>query len=77
MAKHEYELPDDDAVKERMAEAERSKAHLLAPVAKLGDRLTEEKLAAAEHNAAVLEEHAQVEQARAERARRGRGEAEG
>ncbi len=62
---------DDDAVKERMAEAERSKAHLLAPVAKLGDRLTEEKLAAAEHNAAVLEEHAQVEQARAERARRG------
>lgn len=60
---------DDAAVKERMAAAERSKAHLLAPLVKLGDRLTESKLADAEHNAAVLDGHQQERHSRAAEAR--------
>ena len=61
---------DEAAVKERMAEAERSKAHLLAPVVKLGDRLTEQRLADTEHNNRVLQDYNAGEQAAADEARK-------
>ncbi len=48
---------DDAAVKERMAEAQRSKHRLLTPLVKLGDRLTEQRVADAEHNNAVILAH--------------------
>lgn len=62
---------DIEGLHRQMGQAAKVEKELLAPLAARGRELTQKRIEDTRHNAAVLDEHAQVEQARAERARRG------